>query len=331
MELVSVIVPVYKVEDYLDRCVKSIQNQTYKELEILLVDDGSPDRCGGMCDAYAREDERIRVIHKENGGLGDARNAGIAQASGTYMLFVDSDDRIREDLVSVTVEAAEKHQADVVIFDYQGEDKDQAPCDLFTFQLPEERPLSAQETPRLIKESCSAVNKLFRKSFWDAQGLAFPKGRYYEDLATIPKLMACAGCVVYLKKALYYYLMRDGSIMHSSNFKKNYEDRTAAADSVLQFFKEKGLDKTYRKELEYLVFENTFFVPSREIVLNDRKNVYLEKFRTYAYGKFPELDENEYVQELSGKERLMWKLVRGKKFRTMVFLSFARRMKEKIL
>ena len=117
MELVSIIVPIYKVEEYLDVCVQSIRCQTYPCLEIILVDDGSPDSCPQLCDRYAREDSRITVIHKKNGGLGDARNAGAKRAQGKYLLFVDSDDRIREDLVSITVQTAEDSGADVVIFD----------------------------------------------------------------------------------------------------------------------------------------------------------------------------------------------------------------------
>ena len=92
MERISVIVPIYKVEAYLDKCVQSIVDQTYTNLEIILVDDGSPDRCGQMCDAWAAKDSRIRVVHKENGGLSDARNAGLEIATGTYIAFVDSDD-----------------------------------------------------------------------------------------------------------------------------------------------------------------------------------------------------------------------------------------------
>ena len=96
MDLISVIVPVYQVEEYLDRCVQSIVDQTYTNLEIILVDDGSPDRCPQMCDEWAKRDSRIRVIHKENGGLSDARNAGMQAASGTYIAFVDSDDWVSE-------------------------------------------------------------------------------------------------------------------------------------------------------------------------------------------------------------------------------------------
>ncbi len=113
-KLVSVIVPIYKVEPYLKGCVDSIRNQTYSALEILLVDDGSPDRCGEMCDQFAREDTRIRVIHKENGGLSSARNAGLNAASGKYILFTDSDDQIEPDMVETMVHAMEENEADIV-------------------------------------------------------------------------------------------------------------------------------------------------------------------------------------------------------------------------
>ena len=118
MVLVSIVVPIYKVEPYLEKCVESIRNQTYKNLEIILVDDGSPDKCGAMCDEYAEADPRIRVIHKQNGGLSDARNAGVERASGEYLLFVDSDDYIDRELVEKAVMTAQESRCDIVLFDY---------------------------------------------------------------------------------------------------------------------------------------------------------------------------------------------------------------------
>lgn len=118
MDLISVIVPVYKVEPYLIRCVDSIRQQTYQNLEIVLIDDGSPDSCPQMCDALAREDKRIRVVHKENGGLGYARNSGLDVATGDYVVFVDSDDWISKTHIENLHQAAKEHQADVVIGSY---------------------------------------------------------------------------------------------------------------------------------------------------------------------------------------------------------------------
>ena len=116
--LISVIVPVYKVENYLDKCVESILVQTYKNLEILLVDDGSPDRCGEMCDEYAKADSRIKVVHKKNGGLSDARNVALDAMTGEYVAFVDSDDTIAKDYIEVLYGLIEKCQAQMSVVDF---------------------------------------------------------------------------------------------------------------------------------------------------------------------------------------------------------------------
>lgn len=330
MELVSVIVPVYRVEAYLEKCVQSIRNQTYPELEIILVDDGSPDNCGIMCDHYAKEDARIRVIHKSNGGLSDARNAGMQEAAGKYFLFVDSDDWIHKKLIQRTVETAEKYEADIVFFDYAGIEEGKRRTEIFTVDVPQRCVLSAEKEPRLVMCSCSAVNKLFRKSFWDDIGLCFPKGRYYEDLGTIPKVMGLAGRIVYQKEVLYYYCIRSGSIMHSTDFKKNFMDRTEMTDGVLAFYKEHKLWEKYKDELEYLVFENTYFVPSKELVLADRKSRYLEKFKAYAYDRFPNIDRNKYIGQISGKDKILYFFLKRKLYGFMVLLSCMRKAKDYI-
>lgn len=326
--LVSVIIPVYKIEDYLDACIQSVRRQTYRNLEILLVDDGSPDRCAQMCDIYAGKDMRIRVVHKENGGLADARNVGIQEAKGEYFLLIDGDDMVADHLVESTVKLAEALEADIVIFDYETVEKDGGKGERISMDLPVERVFSLKNEPRLLTTSCSAVNKLYRRKSWEQWGITFPKGRNYEDLGTIPKLWACAKRVVYKKEALYYYVMRDGSIMHSADFQRNYRDRTYVMNGVLSFYKNKHLYDKYKKELEYMVFENTYFVPSKEIVLNDRKSRYLIKFRRYAYGRFPELRRNPYIKELSRKDKILWLLLQYRMYRVMIFLSKARQMRD---
>lgn len=329
MSIVSVIVPVYKVENYLDKCITSIQQQTCSDIEIILVDDGSPDKCGIMCDMYADKDSRIVTIHKKNGGLSDARNEGIEKATGKYLLFVDSDDWIDENLIERTVEVAEKNQADVVMFDYMSVDEETNVRKTFSMSLEENTVLSAEKEPRLISKSCSACNKLFRKEFWKRNNLKFPVGKHYEDLGTIPKLLGVASKVVYLKETLYFYLQRGGSIMHSTDFFRNYKDRTEMLDSVLLFYKEKGLLEKYRKELEYLVFENGYFIPSKEIVLNDRKNPCLLQFKKYALEKFPCIYKNPYIKELSTKDKILYRLLRIRMYGVMIALSKCRQIVNK--
>ena len=124
VDKISVIVPVYKVEEYLDECVESILRQSYSNFELILVDDGSPDRCGEMCDNYKKRDARIEVIHKTNGGLSDARNAGLRVASGEYITFVDSDDAIADNYLEILYKALKKYGVDIV----QGEEIGRASC-----------------------------------------------------------------------------------------------------------------------------------------------------------------------------------------------------------
>lgn len=324
MSKVSIIVPVYKVEKYLEKCVKSIQEQSYSDLEIILVDDGSPDCCGMLCDMYAKKDSRICVIHKENGGLSDARNAGIRKATGEYLLFVDSDDWIDKRLIEKIMQVAEKKKADIVMFDYVSVDEKMNVNNSFSMPFETEVVLSVKTEPRIICKSCSACNKMFRKEFWDKIDLSFPVGKHYEDLGTIPKVLGLANSVVYLKEALYYYVQREGSIMHGDDFKKNYDDRTEMLDNVLDFYEERGLLEKYKNELEWLIFENGYFIPSKEIVLSNWKNPYLKKFKKYAENKFPNMYHNPYIQEMTKKDKILYKLLKNRLYIIMIILSKCR-------
>ncbi len=328
MELVSVVVPVYKVQEYLERCVDSIRRQTYANLEIILVDDGSPDRCGEICDAYAGEDERIRVIHKDNGGLSDARNAGAEEARGKYLLFVDSDDCIAEELITKTVSAAEETGCDIVLFDHFHVEGGRT--EIKSEGLPAGRPLDLKTERRLLLAAPAAWLRLFRREFYEKSGIRFPKGLYYEDLNTAPKFVLAAERIVYLNEPLYYYMIRHDSIMGSRNYEKNYKDKIKVLDDVLKYYKEKGAYETYRAELEYLVFANAYFEPSREIVLAHAKTPYLERARAYMYHRFPDFARNPYIRQGSRKDRLHMHVLNTRQYWFMRFLSRCRQTAEKV-
>lgn len=328
MELVSVVVPIYKVEKYLDKCIKSILDQTWENLEIILVDDGSPDQCGVLCDRYAAEDSRIKVIHKENGGLSDARNAGVRLASGKYLLFVDSDDYIAKDLVEKTVGIAEKTNCDIALFDYYYVENGVE--EVRTCDIPSKKELCLEEEKGLLMIPPSAWTKLFNRDFYMRAGCFFPKGLYYEDLATTPKLLYQAEKIVYLKEPLYYYMIRSNSIMGSRNYKKNFEDKVKVLDSILQYYKENGGYRQYREELEYLVFANVFFEPSKEIILSGTGMDYLEKFRNYMYRRFPDFRKNQYIKQMGKKNRLHMYILITKQYWLMRVLSKCRQAAEKI-
>ena len=211
--LISVIVPVYKVEAYLPQCLDSICGQTYHNLEILLVDDGSPDRCGEICDQYAARDSRIRVLHKQNGGLSDARNAGMQQMSGSYLMFVDSDDMLPPDAVQTLFETALSENAELVIGDHRR----------FSEILPEENSkknivevhrLTGSEAMRdMLQNGCAAWARLYQREIH--QHIPFPVGEINEDEAIAIQILENCTHVVKTSAVVYYYRCRPESITTS--------------------------------------------------------------------------------------------------------------------
>lgn len=200
--LVSIIVPVYKVEKYLNRCINSIINQSYRNLEIILVDDGSPDNCGKVCDEYAEQDKRIKVIHKCNGGLSSARNAGLDIANGDYIYFVDSDDYIDAKLVEDNLNLAIEHNADMVCFNYFEVRNN--------YNINELRPcVSDFETNKIIDLfysrdiNPSVWSKFYKKYIWD--NLRFPEGMNFEDFFVLPFIIEKCNNIVCNDNAYYYY------------------------------------------------------------------------------------------------------------------------------
>lgn len=232
MDLISVIVPVYKVEAYLDRCVQSIADQTYSNLEIILVDDGSPDNCGAMCDAWAEKDSRIKVIHKENGGLSDARNAGMAIAAGKYMGFVDSDDYISPNMYQLLYDRMTADGSDIAACGVEMVFQDGTPsrkltpsgdCVLGT--------VDAMEA--VIRESWlkqPVWYKLYKTEM--IRDILFPVGKYHEDVFWTWQAVAKANKVSVVDTPCYYYMQRSGSIMDAGYSLKRLDALTAKAERL---------------------------------------------------------------------------------------------------
>ena len=213
--LVSVIVPVYKVEKYLEKCVDSIINQTYKNLEIILVDDGSPDNCPKMCDLYAKEDKRVKVIHKQNGGLSDARNAGLDIMTGNFVCFVDSDDWVEKNYVEEMLNIQQKTNADVVACGINLVNEETGEISIFKCSkenvIYEDNKILRKYFKKNEIISGVAWNKLYKKYIFEH--LRYPKGRIYEDNAIILQILHKCKKLVVIKDRLYNYLKRRNSIM----------------------------------------------------------------------------------------------------------------------
>lgn len=238
--LVSVVVPVYKVEQELPRCMESLLSQTYTNIEIILVDDGSPDNCPSICDEYAANDSRVRVIHKENGGLSDARNAGITVIKGEWFLFVDSDDYLEHDAVEHFITDLKRidFDADIAVgvvkeIGLDGTISFQRHTNLEAHAVYSAREYIMSSTKRKQFFAPACLN-LYKTEFWYKFKHSFKVGIYYEDLDLIPCVFLSAKNVLYTDYAFYNYIKREGSITISGNKQKSYESAKVVLEDIFE-------------------------------------------------------------------------------------------------
>ncbi len=267
--LVSIVVPVYNVEKYINKCVNSLLNQTYKNIEIILVNDGSTDNSLAICLELAKKDKRIKVINKKNGGLSDARNKGIKSANGDYITFVDSDDWIDSDTIEIGINALLEDNSDLVIYGISNDYQDGS-----TKKYPPEKREKLEKKKALIYlnsykgVNVSACNKIYRKSLFD--NIAFPYGKKCEDYYIMYKIFDKCNTISILPIVKYHYYQRTNSITHSSNVNMDF---LYAAEEQVDYFKINHNDILYAAITGYvfanIVIYNSKFV--REIEFDRRK------------------------------------------------------------
>lgn len=259
-QLVSVIVPVYNVREYLDKCVSSILSQSYTNLEIILVDDGSTDGSGKAIDEYKSIDRRVIVIHKENGGLSSARNIGMKYANGDWLAFIDSDDYIDSNFIKHLLNIAHEQNADIVTssfepFSLDGSKLKNAPV------WPEEtmsgnEAINATMKNRLPVGICLSI---FRRSIFLENGITFPEGREHEDLITRIQLLFYAKRVSFTNEKLYKYLSRKESITGKTLTESRYNDLFAGIKAIRSFLKRKNNIHQYQY-INYFEFYSIFSI-----------------------------------------------------------------------
>ena len=237
--LVSIIIPVYNVEKFLDRCLTSVVNQTYENIEIILVDDGSPDNCPKLCDEWAKKDNRIKVIHKKNGGLSDARNKGLAKATGQYVLFIDSDDWVSINMVEKMTEAMENYDADMVICQFINIYPDGQMMRRKTKYGTQV--FSAEEATELLLEDKQITNHVWRKLYKKEllPDNLFPVGLNYEDIYVMPDLFHACNKIVSIDEAYYYYLQNPNGIVRSmtkENILSRQQARQYSCSQIEKYF-----------------------------------------------------------------------------------------------
>ena len=285
MSKISVIVPIYNVEKYLPICIESIINQTYKNLEIILVNDGSTDNCRKICDKYARKDNRIKVIHKENGGLSDARNVGMEYATGDYIYFIDSDDYIDIKTIEILYKNLKKYNADISMSRFIRTNNNNFRSDLSNEKI---KLYSNVESLNMLYNKeftfhenyalfICAWNKLYKKEL--LEGIQYPIGKLYEDGATTYKILYKASLIVCSSLQLYYYYQREESISRKK-FDETRFHRMDAFKGQMNFYKEKNLKQIYYNCL------NTYLNMIIEYYYLADKHPNCEKIRKYLRREF---------------------------------------------
>lgn len=253
MSTVSIIVPIYKVEDYIRECIDSILAQTYPDFELILVDDGSPDDCGRICDDYAKRDNRIKVVHKVNGGLTSARNAGLEVAKGEWIMHVDGDDWIEPDMIESLIEAAQITGADMVFGDFMKYGPSAGYNKLPTWSSDKKKSM----TNYIAYVMATIWGSIAKRSLYVDHSLKSPEGiSYCEDFHLIVRLCHFANKIVNVHRPFYHYRYRPTSIMSNMNRKTEADEQWAYQDTS-RFFKEQGVYEDYRKVMSWRVLKST--------------------------------------------------------------------------
>lgn len=273
MPLVSIIIPVYKVEKELGRCVDSILCQTLGDIEVILVDDGSPDGCPRICDDYALADSRVKVVHKQNGGLSDARNFGLDEATGDYVMFVDSDDSIEFDACERLLRLATDSHVDIVLGDWRVTPGPDRPDHYSSLEEGKAYPtrdfiLTALKAGEWYPCACFMFCKL---SLFNENGLRFAVGLLHEDMEMQPRVFLAANSVVCLKYKFYNYIQRSGSIMKS----QNSPERATSMCEILRRWKKQfdAVDDSDLRSALYGYLAKCYLHTCRELRLGGGLNV----------------------------------------------------------
>ena len=295
MRQVSIIVPVYKVESYLSRCVESILAQTYTNFELILVDDGSPDNCGAICDEYAKKDERIHVIHQKNGGLSAARNSGLDIASGEYIYFVDSDDYIEPNLLE-TVIPYMNNGDDMVAFSYcRFDDNGQVKHkkkkgDQKWFISDNNRVAFLIESLLQNKFGWEAWSRVFRRTIIEKNTLRFADNKriFAEDLYFCLCYCGFAGRIRYIDKPLYHYYVRSSSIMGTEESKLNASRMNELGKAVKEYYVSHNIESDVIDAfptIHYFIMDNVFkrYLRNHSISVVDFREVIRADIKDYGF------------------------------------------------
>ena len=306
MTKVSVIVPVYNVYDYLTKCLESLVNQTLDDIEILVINDGSPDDSQNIIDIYSKKyPNKVKAFIKENGGLSDARNYGLQRASGEFISFVDSDDYLKRDTLEKMYNYALDNNLDLVV------------CDTINVYSNNHEKLIKSNLHYSDNDICNylisppmACTRLYKREIFD--DLKFKKGILYEDLYLTPSLVLKTKKIGFLEEGLYYYLQRDGSIMKQKEFNPKLLDIFYVLD-----YNYKNLKDEYFAEIEYMYITHLLRTATLRFLNYADTQKYLEKIVETIKLRFPHWRKNKYLKKSSFKLRLICNFAYQKKYKLL--------------
>ncbi len=301
---ISVIVPVYNVYDYLDKCLNSLVNQSDNDFEVIIVNDGSTDNSQEIIDKYVSENANMKSFIKENGGLSSARNYGLSKATGEYVLFLDSDDYYEPNTIEIMKKEALSGD-DIIIFrifiDENNEiKKSMIEMEKFIFND------NISPSKRLLLYNPSACDKMFRKSLFD--NISFITGKYYEDLGTIPLLAIYTDKIKFTDYYLYHYFKRENSIMNKINYNTKLEDIFFIVNRITVWYEENNLANEFKEEIEYIYIHHLLRAASIRFLNYERYDM-IDKIRKIMKEKYPNFTKNKYFKKYGFKRKLMCRLI----------------------
>jgi len=304
---VSVIIPVYNVEEYIDKCLKSLINQTLKEIEIIVVNDGSPDNSQKIIDKYVKKyPEKVKSFIKENGGQGSARNYGLLQANGEYIAYVDSDDCVETNMLEEMYNKAISNNSDIVVcgnnvVSMNGEIIKVEPAVIYN-----------DSNLDILFGKMAVWNKIYKKELLLKNKIEFRQKVWYEDIDFSVKILFDSLNVSFVDKPFYNYLLRPGSTMNNSNIKRNLE-LNLAFDEMINYFKNNNTyEKNYEK-LEFLCLYHMYIsgitrVINCKVPMKDKK-VIINKYIDYVKNNFKTFKNNKYIKYMDRNKKIIYNLI----------------------
>lgn len=311
---ISVIVPVYNVDQFLENCLSSILKQTFEDFEVLLIDDGSSDKSGAICDKYAQKDKRIKVMHIENNGVSNARNLGIQEAKGKYIAFIDSDDYVEATYLETLLSTLKRNDVDCALCSFYSESIENSILAIMNEPIKPNEILTLFGSKDLLLVNPAVWNKLYIREIIIQNNITFDtKLRIGEDLLFYLTYLLFCTKIVYVDTPLYHYIQRPNSAINSQNCKKN-RDILLCVEKILCMYRSANNVSCFYSELEYLAIFHIYLSAIPRILIYDVNNSLIEELEVFLKRNFPSYKQNPYLKKQRKSRIILFDLIDKKRY-----------------